>query len=88
MILTDVKKYLQQRGQASLGDIALHCDADPDAIRGMLETWIRKGRVAKSGATASCGTSCQACDPASTEIYSWVESEIRVAAPLPGHCKH
>lgn len=88
MILTEIRNYLQQRGQASLGDIALHFDADPDAVRGMLDTWIRKGKVTRSGATRSCGTSCQACDPASTEIYSWIDNSIIVQAPLPGHCEH
>jgi hypothetical protein len=33
MILSDIRHYLEQRGQATLADIALHFDADPDAIR-------------------------------------------------------
>ena len=36
MILSDIRRYLQQCGQATLADIALHFDADPDAMRGML----------------------------------------------------
>ena len=74
MILSDIRRYLQQCGQATLADIALHFDADPDAMRGMLEVWIRKGKVYKRMATASCGGSCTQCDPAATEIYVWTES--------------
>lgn len=74
MILSDIRRYLQQCGQATLADIALHFDADPDAMRGMLEVWIRKGKVCKRMATASCGGSCTQCDPAATEIYVWTES--------------
>ncbi|HEC06207.1 MAG TPA: sugar metabolism transcriptional regulator [Thiolapillus brandeum] len=71
MILSDISRYLEQRGQATLADIALHFDADTDAVRGMLEVWIRKGRVHRRMATASCGSSCSQCEPAVTEIYVW-----------------
>jgi hypothetical protein len=78
MILSDIKNYLQQRGQASLGDIALHFKSDPEAVRGMLDVWIRKGKVIKQSSTASCGSSCQQCDPATTEIYIWTRKDIHV----------
>ncbi|RLJ18761.1 sugar metabolism transcriptional regulator [bacterium endosymbiont of Escarpia laminata] len=74
MILADIKRYLMARKQASLADIAMHFDADPDAVRGMLEHWIRKGRVEKHSVYASCGSSCDKCDPATTEVYSWGDS--------------
>jgi hypothetical protein len=92
MILANIRDYLKQRGQCTLSDIALHFDADADAVRGMLEVWIRKGKVNKRSATDSCGTSCQSCDPAATEIYSWCEdnnqSENRLKISIPSHCDH
>ena len=92
MILSEVRDYLKLRGQCTLSDIALHFDTDADAVRGMLDVWIRKGVVEKRSATASCGSSCQSCDPAATEIYFWVEpakpSDIKVVIPLPGFCTH
>lgn len=92
MILSQVRDYLKQRGQCTLSDIALHFDTDADAVRGMLDIWIRKGKVEKRSATASCGSSCQSCDPAATEVYYWVEptepTEIKVEVPLPGYCNH
>ncbi|MEN8168308.1 MAG: FeoC-like transcriptional regulator [Pseudomonadota bacterium] len=72
MILSDIKHYLAERGQATLADIALHCDADPDAVRGMLEQWIRKGKVERRMASDSCGSNCCSCDPATVEIYVWL----------------
>ncbi len=90
MILSDIRDYLKQRGQCSLSDIALHFDCDADAVRGMLELWVRKGKVEKNSATPSCGTSCQSCDPATTEVYTWHENSgyktINVA--IPGNCDH
>jgi len=74
MILKEIRSYLQQRRQATLADIARHFDSDPTAMQGMLGQWVRKGKVRRTLATSSCGTSCGKCDPASTEIYQWVES--------------
>ncbi len=92
MILSDIRDYLKQRRQCTLNDIALHFDANADAVRGMLAVWIKKGKVERRNATASCGTSCQSCDPATTELYFWVEptepSAIKVEVPVPGFCNH
>ncbi len=85
MILSDIRRYLEQRGQASLSDISLHFDADPDAVRGMLDAWIRKGKVIRRSSTASCGSTCQSCDPASTELYAWSRRSIKVEMPSRSH---
>jgi len=71
MILADLRHYLQQRGQASLADMALHFDTTPDALRGMLDLWVRKGRVRRQSASSACGTGCCKCDPATVDIYCW-----------------
>lgn len=88
MILPEIRQYLRQRGQASLADIALHFDIDPDALRGMLEVWMRKGKVRKQLATASCGSSCNQCRSSATEIYTWVESAVDSGQSLPPVCLH
>jgi hypothetical protein len=90
MILADIRDYLKQRGFCTLSDIALHFDSNADAVRGMLEVWIRKGKVEKRLATDSCGTSCQSCDPATTEVYCWCENitDKRIEVLIPGNCDH
>ena len=90
MILSQVRDYLKQRGQCTLSDIALHFDTDADAVRGMLDIWIKKGKVIKRSATDSCGTSCQSCDPATTEVYLWLESKTTdtIDVAIPGNCDH
>lgn len=88
MILSDIRDYLRQRGQATLADIALHFDTDPDALRGMLQVWVEKGKVHRQMATASCGGSCTQCDPASTEIYVWSEATANERPLLPLDCAH
>ncbi len=83
MILSQLRDYLQQRGQASLQDMALHFDAEPDALRGMLEQWMRKGKVSRRNAKASCGDSCTQCDPASVEIYVWGKETQTTETVIP-----
>ncbi len=89
MILSDIKRYLSARGQATLADMALHFQSSPDAVRGMLEVWAGKGKVRRHLATASCGSSCSKCDPASVEIYEWIgdgATETIRTIPPPGNC--
>lgn len=72
MILSDLKRYLQQRERVSLNELSIHFNTDADALRGMLGKWIGKGKVRQLAANSSCGTSCCKCDPTLTELYEWV----------------
>jgi putative ferrous iron transport protein C len=73
VILSDLRDYLRQQRRVALADLVTHFGMDADALRGMLDKWISKGKVRKLPLTASCGTSCCQCDTALTEIYEWVE---------------
>ncbi|MDJ0808188.1 MAG: FeoC-like transcriptional regulator [Gammaproteobacteria bacterium] len=89
MILADIKRYLIHHHQATLNDIALHCDADPDAVRGMLEHWIRKGRVERRVPSDACSSGCSKCDPSDLEYYVWLDGSGNQAAmevPLGQDC--
>jgi putative ferrous iron transport protein C len=86
MILSDIKQYLQERGQATLAELALHFGTDPATVRPMLEVWMRKGKVQRWEAGTGCGTSCQRCDAATTEVYRWSEGEAHPPMPLLGPC--
>jgi putative ferrous iron transport protein C len=73
MILPDIKHYLMGRKRATLGDLAIHFDTEPEAMRGMLEQWVRKGRVTRAEVTPRCRHGCsKCCDAAVFEIYEWV----------------
>jgi predicted ArsR family transcriptional regulator len=71
VILSDLKRYLSEREQASLADLALHFGVEPDAVRTMLEVWMRKGQVERSSVSPNCGGNCNRCAPETTEIYRW-----------------
>ncbi|MEW8029792.1 MAG: FeoC-like transcriptional regulator [Candidatus Thiodiazotropha sp.] len=74
-MLSTIRDYLSRRGQATLAEIALYVDAEPDAVRGMLEQWIHKGRVEQRKVDVACGTSCNRCDPAAMELYVWLSKK-------------
>lgn len=85
MILAEVRDYLRERGQASLAEIASQFDASPQVVRDMLEVWVRKGKVQKGLATASCGSRCNQCDSATIEYYFWLQKP-RMPVTTPGKC--
>ena len=70
MILQDIKKYLQSRKQASLGDIALHFDVEPEAIRGMLDFWVSKGKITVHRNDINCG-GCSCSHKSESDVYAW-----------------
>ncbi len=72
MILVELKKYLQERKLVPLQDIAFHFDMDIEAIRPMIDQWIRKGKVRKQDGNLGCAKGCCKCDPATIETYEWL----------------
>jgi len=70
-MLTDLKKYLIEKKRAPLMDMAHHLNVSPDAVKGMLEHWIAKGKVRRLEGS-SCNKGCCQCDPSALEIYEWV----------------
>jgi bacterioferritin-associated ferredoxin len=75
MILSELRRYLQQQQRVTLQELVIHFKCDADALRGMLGKWIRKGKVKKLNPNVKCGAGCGKCDPALTELYEWIESD-------------
>jgi hypothetical protein len=69
-MLMNIKSYLAGRGPASLSEIAGSLLADPDAIRPMLNHWMRKGKIRRVGTAARCH-GCTSCAIADLEFYEW-----------------
>ena len=70
MILSEVKQYIRQRQRVSLTDIANHFDVEADALRGMLDFWINKGKIQQS-VSPSCQSSCHCDFKQTVEYYEW-----------------
>lgn len=73
MILAEVRDYLAAHRRVPLSDLVARFDVEADALRAMLEQWMRKGRLRRLDAEAkTCGTCC-GCPTKGPEVYEWVE---------------
>jgi hypothetical protein len=73
MILGELKSYLTARKRVPIADLANRFEVEPDALRGMLQLWVDKGRVRRLASGGACG-SCSRCGDGDSdpEIYEWV----------------
>ena len=73
MILSELRDYLRQKRRVALQDLMRHFDIEADALRGMLQQWIRKGKVRQIQPNSACGSSCCKCDASLIEFYEWLD---------------
>jgi predicted ArsR family transcriptional regulator len=69
MILARILEFLAQREFASLGEIARAVGSPPEAVRDMLKTLSRKGRVQQMAARGACASACRQCVQRDLELY-------------------
>jgi hypothetical protein len=88
VILQDIKQYIKQRGEAELGDIALHFDLEPEALQGMLDFWIRKGRIQHRFVASECAGSCDCAVAEGRHLYRWNPQLGNVSIDISPEGKH
>lgn len=71
MILSDIKEYFSKHPAASLSDLSVRFNVEPEAMRGMLDHWIRKGKLRRLDQSSSCSNCCSECKSDHLEIYEW-----------------
>lgn len=77
MLLAAIRDYLQQRGSASLHEVATHFDIAPDTARFALQYWQNKGKVRELSSTCSSG-GCggKSCGGESAARYEWAQRAV------------
>ena len=75
MKLGEIRRYVKQRGESTLADVAIHFDISKEAAKLGLEYWVNKGIV--QAQAASCGSACGGCG-SSTENYAWINQETKI----------
>jgi len=83
MILSELTGYLAEHRRAPLLDLATRFDADPAALRGMLATLERRGRVRRIANGAACGSGCGKCDQSKVETYEWIAAPAAAGVGTP-----
>ena len=66
MILSDLIGYVRERQVVCLEDVATHFDVEAEAVRGMLDLLVAKGRIseiplADEGDQAAACSGCSGC---------------------------
>ncbi|MHA6268256.1 FeoC-like transcriptional regulator [Aliiroseovarius sp. CAU 1755] len=76
-VLLDIRNYVKTHGHASLLDLSHRFHLQPEAIRGMLDHWQRKGVIRRVEVADNCGgcaikVGCGSCSSnAAFETYEW-----------------
>lgn len=73
MILREIEHYMKQRQQSRLLDLSRHFGIEQDAMRGMLNQWIRKGKL-RTATVPNCQKACDQCVSREQEIYQWIDN--------------
>lgn len=73
-MLIELMRTLQQHHRSSSIDLAHALDSTPEAVEGMLERLVLKGKVKRLPAGTACGGGCNKCDITQVKLYEWVES--------------
>ena len=73
-MLSDICTFVRERQRVSLYELALHFDTDEGLLEGMMQHWLRKGRI-KQLITPPCQTACGGCDAGARAgvLYCWVK---------------
>lgn len=71
MILGRILEFLAEQRAASLSEIARAVGSPPDAVRSMLQTLQRKGRVHRLQMQEGCGSGCRQCAQGKIEVYGY-----------------
>lgn len=79
-MLIEIRDFLKGQGVCSLSELSTRFGTSPEAMRGMLSHWQRKGRVVceRPGCASSCNKGCVSCEPEQLEIYRWQGSEQQI----------
>lgn len=75
-MLLEVKQYLLNRNICSLIELSKHFKTSPDAMRGILSHWVRKGHVIAE--TVGCNQGCSSCMPEQLEMYRWQSTSRQI----------
>ena len=78
-MLRKLRDYLQQNPRSSIVDMAIYFDTEEDALKGMLEKWVAKGKVIKTSPTSAC-CGCYHCDLSRGEVYTWLSFNPRLTS--------
>ena len=76
MSLLDIKQHMVKVKMATLGNLCILFNTDPETMRCRLSHWMQKGKIRQCLKKPACGSKCFKCPTSSTELYEWVDIPI------------
>lgn len=78
MLLGEIRHYLQQRGTASLRDVATHFDIAEDTALFALNYWQKQGKIRTQATSCGSGCSSKSCggDAQAATTFEWIKRDI------------
>lgn len=74
-MILELQTYLAQKQKVSLAELETHFRSHPDALRGMLNKLVHKGRVRPLASEGKKCGGCTHCDTEAFEFYEWVGNQ-------------
>ncbi|WP_373690658.1 FeoC-like transcriptional regulator [Endozoicomonas sp. ISHI1] len=71
-MLLSIRDYLSEKGVCTLAELSQHFEVDPEAMKGMLAHWLRKGKLVEE--SSGCKQGCVSCAPEQLVVYRWLNS--------------
>lgn len=75
MTPSELRNYLKEHHQVTLGDLSIHFQSEPEAVKAAMDTWIKKGMVDATTAETGCSKGCCKCRPEDVTVYRWLEQD-------------
>jgi len=72
MILTEIEQYMRHQQRSTLLELSQHFGIEQVALHGMLDQWVRKGKMRKVNVKSNCQKTCDQCNASELEFYEWV----------------
>ncbi|WP_051785947.1 FeoC-like transcriptional regulator [Endozoicomonas numazuensis] len=71
-MLLPIRDFLSDKGVCTLAELCQHFAVDPEAMKGMLGHWVRKGKLVEE--QSGCKQGCVSCAPEQLIVYRWMSS--------------
>ncbi|WP_252179770.1 FeoC-like transcriptional regulator [Endozoicomonas sp. 4G] len=81
--MLSIRDFLAEKGVCTLAEVSQHFQVDPEAMKGMLGHWVRKGKLVEE--RSGCKQGCVSCKPEQLIVYRWLNPDQYDLIPVCIH---
>lgn len=72
-MLYDLRSYIKKYRQVAITQVCREFNIDAQALKPILDIWVKKGVIKSFASPIACKSSCGACKFSTESYYCWVE---------------